>query len=125
MQNDDRTNPARPATEHLAHVDGFVDLPVPTAWPMVLALGATLLIMGMMTHWVISLLGALLMVRSSVGWFFEVLPHELHMLKSLRFQLLALRDPSCRSGRSIASFCRLKHSVLQRASRVALLVELQ
>jgi hypothetical protein len=90
MQNDDRTNPARPATEHLAHVDGFVDLPVPTAWPMVLALGATLLIMGMMTHWVISLLGALLMVRSSVGWFFEVLPHEQHMLVPTKTEVVTI-----------------------------------
>ena len=40
-----------------------VQLPAPTAWPMVLALGISLMIAGMVTHWVISLLGRLLMLR--------------------------------------------------------------
>jgi hypothetical protein len=44
----------------------------------VLALGITLTIAGMVTHWVISLLGVVLALRSTVGWFFEVLPHEHH-----------------------------------------------
>lgn len=55
-----------------------VVLPVPTPWPMVLALGISLMITGMVTHWTISVLGVLLSVRSAVGWFFEVLPHEHH-----------------------------------------------
>jgi hypothetical protein len=58
--------------------DDEVVLPVPTAWPMVLALGISLTIAGMVTHWVISLLGVVLALRSTVGWFFEVLPHERH-----------------------------------------------
>jgi len=58
--------------------DDEVVLPVPTAWPMVLALGVSLLIAGMVTHWVISLLGAVLALRSTIGWFFEVLPREHH-----------------------------------------------
>jgi hypothetical protein len=61
----------------MQHDDGSV-LPVPTAWPMVLALGIALTIAGMVTHWVISLLGVVLALRSTVGWFFEVLPHEHH-----------------------------------------------
>ena len=63
-------------------VDGVdldsVVLPVPTPWPMVLGLGIALVIAGMVTHWVISLLGAVLAVRAATGWFFEVLPHEHH-----------------------------------------------
>jgi hypothetical protein len=55
-----------------------IQLPSPTAWPMVLALGAALVIMGMVTHWAVSVLGAVLLVRSAAGWFFEVLPHERH-----------------------------------------------
>ena len=58
--------------------DDEVVLPVPTAWPMVLALGVSLLIAGMVTHWVVSLLGAVLALRSTIGWFFEVLPREHH-----------------------------------------------
>ena len=61
----------------MQHNDDVV-LPVPTAWPMVLALGVSLTIAGMVTHWVISLLGVVLVLRSAVGWFFEVLPHEHH-----------------------------------------------
>jgi hypothetical protein len=45
---------------------------------MVLALGVSLAIAGMVTHWVVSLLGVVLVLRSVVGWFFEVLPHEHH-----------------------------------------------
>ncbi|MGA9668110.1 MAG: cytochrome c oxidase subunit 4 [Terracidiphilus sp.] len=62
----------------MMHDDDGILLPVPTAWPVVLALGIALMIAGMVTHWVISLLGVVLAVRSAVGWFFEVLPHEHH-----------------------------------------------
>jgi hypothetical protein len=58
--------------------DDEVVLPVSTAWPMVLALGVSLMIAGMVTHWVVSLLGAVLALRSTIGWFFEVLPREHH-----------------------------------------------
>jgi hypothetical protein len=58
--------------------DDEVVLPVSTAWPMVLALGVSLMIAGMVTHWVVSLLGAVLALCSTIGWFFEVLPREHH-----------------------------------------------
>ena len=74
MQEDYLTN----QSNHASLVDTVV-LPTPTAWPMVLALGLALLITGMVTHWVISLLGLILTLRSIVGWFFEVLPHEHHI----------------------------------------------
>jgi len=80
MQHDESINPAGHGTAHARQAGGpdSVVLPAPTAWPMVLALGITLVIAGMVTHWVISLLGLLLLLRSIVGWFFEVLPHEHH-----------------------------------------------
>jgi hypothetical protein len=64
----------------IPHIAGFeeVVLPVPTAWPMVLALGVSLVVTGMVTHWSVSALGVVLVLRSSIGWFFEVLPHERH-----------------------------------------------
>jgi hypothetical protein len=55
-----------------------VRLPASTAWPMVLALGLTLVIAGMVTNAAISLLGLLLAVGASVGWFRQVLPAEHH-----------------------------------------------
>jgi len=60
------------------HAAEDVVLPVPTAWPMVLALGVSLVVTGMVTHWTVSALGVVLVLRSAVGWFFEVLPHEHH-----------------------------------------------
>jgi len=53
-----------------------VDLPAPTAWPMVLAFGVTLLFAGLVTNFAVSAVGAVLLVTASVGWFREVLPHE-------------------------------------------------
>ena len=67
-----------------------VVLPVPTVWPMVLALGISLMIAGMVTHWVISLLGVVLSLRSAVGWFFEVLPHEHHVLVTVRAEAITI-----------------------------------
>jgi hypothetical protein len=55
-----------------------LDLPAPTAWPIVLAFGITLLFAGLVTSVSISVLGAVLSVAGAVGWFLEVLPHEAH-----------------------------------------------
>jgi hypothetical protein len=55
-----------------------VELPAPTAWPIVLAFGATLLFAGLLTTVDLSIVGAVLLVISSVGWFRDVLPHERH-----------------------------------------------
>ena len=46
-----------------------VELPASTVWPMVLALGVSLIIAGMVTNAAISVLGLLLTVRAGVGWF--------------------------------------------------------
>lgn len=55
-----------------------VKLPAPTVWPMVLALGLSLVIAGMVTTAAISLLGLVLTLVASVGWFLQVLPVEQH-----------------------------------------------
>jgi hypothetical protein len=46
-----------------------VHLPTPTAWPLVLALGLTFALAGLVTNWGISVLGAVLIVAGCVGWF--------------------------------------------------------
>jgi hypothetical protein len=38
------------------------------------------MIAGMVTHWVISVLGGVLAIRAAFGWFHEVLPHEHHAM---------------------------------------------
>jgi hypothetical protein len=55
-----------------------IELPAPTAWPIVLALGFTLLCAGLLTSASVSVLGAVLTVVGCVGWFREVFPHEHH-----------------------------------------------
>jgi hypothetical protein len=58
--------------------EGFVQLPTPTIWPFVFALGVSLLIAGMVTHWAVSVLGACLSLSGIVGWFRQIFPHEAH-----------------------------------------------
>ncbi|HEU5351523.1 MAG TPA: hypothetical protein VFU55_07985 [Terracidiphilus sp.] len=56
----------------------LVHMPLPTAWPIVLALGLTLVVTGMVTSAYVSILGAVMALAASVGWFSNVLPHEAH-----------------------------------------------
>lgn len=63
-----------------------VQLPASTAWPVVLSLGIALICTGLVTNIVIGLLGLLLAVCGSVGWFFQVLPHEKHIAVPVRFE---------------------------------------
>jgi len=53
-----------------------VDLPRPTAWPMVMAFGITLLFAGFVTSLAVTAVGSVLLLAGAVGWFREVLPHE-------------------------------------------------
>ena len=53
-----------------------IEVPAPTAWPFLLALGVALLFAGLVTSMSVSCLGALLSLAGSVGWFREVLPRE-------------------------------------------------
>lgn len=53
-----------------------VELPAPTAWPIVLAFGFMLVFAGLVTSASVSILGGLLFIAGAVGWFRNVLPHE-------------------------------------------------
>jgi hypothetical protein len=53
-----------------------IESPAPTAWPLAMALGFTLMVAGLLTNESVSLLGVILAVASCVGWFKEVLPQE-------------------------------------------------
>src|ERR1700684_3294590 len=55
-----------------------IEMPAPTAWPIILAFGLTLVFAGFVTSSSVSLLGAILAMSGVVGWFREVLPHEKH-----------------------------------------------
>ena len=55
-----------------------IELPAPTAWPIILAFGLTLVFAGLVTSASVSILGAVFTIVGCVGWFREVLPHEKH-----------------------------------------------
>jgi hypothetical protein len=55
-----------------------IEVPAPTAWPIVLAFGLTLVSAGFVTATSISFLGGVLAIVGAVGWFREVLPVESH-----------------------------------------------
>jgi hypothetical protein len=55
-----------------------IEMPAPTAWPLVLAFGFTLIAAGMVTAASVSILGAILTLAGAVGWFRQVLPVESH-----------------------------------------------
>jgi hypothetical protein len=53
-----------------------LEVPAPTAWPFVLAVGCTLMFAGLVTYVPVTVLGAVLAAAACVGWFGEVFPHE-------------------------------------------------
>ena len=66
-------------TEQLSespHAPREIEVPAPTAWPFILAFGASLLFAGLVTSMSVSILGAALALAGCVGWFREVFPHE-------------------------------------------------
>jgi hypothetical protein len=67
--------PAVPIVES-ARTRDDIEVPAPTAWPLVLALGSTLMFAGLLTSVSVTLLGGILAVAGCAGWFRQVVPHE-------------------------------------------------
>jgi hypothetical protein len=65
---------ANPSGQH----GDTIHLPAPTAWPIVLAFGIALILAGLVTSPIISILGGVLTIFGCIGWFRQVLPHEAH-----------------------------------------------
>jgi len=53
-----------------------IEVPAPTAWPVVLAVGFTLMFAGLLLSASMTVLGAVLALAGCVGWFREVFPHD-------------------------------------------------
>jgi hypothetical protein len=66
--------------------DEVVQLPAPTAFPIVLALGLTFAFAGLVTNVGISVLGGVLIVAGCVGWFRQVWPHAHHIAVPVKVQ---------------------------------------
>ncbi len=75
--------------EHESISEEVVQLPAPTAWPLVLALGLTFTFAGLVTNVGISMLGGVLIVAGVVGWFGQVWPHAQHVAVPVKVQKYA------------------------------------
>ena len=53
-----------------------IEVPAPTAWPLVLAVGFMFIFAGLLTSVSVSVLGVVLAFAGCVGWFREVFPRE-------------------------------------------------
>src|SRR4030095_819313 len=53
-----------------------IEAPAPTAWPLVLAFGLSLMCAGLLTSVSVSILGVVLSVAGCVGWSREVCPRQ-------------------------------------------------
>jgi len=87
-----------------------VELPAPTAWPIVLAFGVMLVAAGMVTNAAVSVLGAILAVCGYVGWFRDVLPRE----KMESVPVGAIPQPASTSRRQVERV-EFMHRDLHRA----------
>lgn len=56
-----------------------VEMPKSTVWPLVLSLGVTMLMAGIITHWLLSLVGAVLLVLGLRGWIAQMMPGVGHV----------------------------------------------
>jgi hypothetical protein len=61
-----------------------IEMPAPTAWPMALALGITLVFGGLVTNAIVSGVGVVLTLVAGVGWWREVLPEPKRELVLVR-----------------------------------------
>ena len=103
--------------------DGYppesVELPAPTAWPMVVALGITLAFAGMITHEAVSVVGIALGLFGGIGWYREVLPEQ-------QLERIALRPAELRAGEVLRPPAAVEHFRIGEAGhRVRLPVEIQ
>lgn len=68
---------ANASSEHGRHSGPTeMEVPAPTAWPLILAFGFTLLFAGLLTNISVTVLGAVLTLAGCIGWFREVFPYE-------------------------------------------------
>lgn len=80
-------------TEAPEAIPGTIKLPAPTAWPIVFAFGITLLLAGLLTSPSVSILGAILAVTGCIGWFQDVLPHEMEETVEVKAEVSVITTP--------------------------------
>jgi hypothetical protein len=96
-----------------------IEMPAATVWPMVAALGVTMLAAGLVTHVMVSAVGLLLGVVAAIGWWRDVLPQE-------RVESIPLPPPAQRVSPVLPSRTTVEHLTIGEAGhRVRVPVEVQ
>ncbi|HEY3936386.1 MAG TPA: hypothetical protein VGL97_03100 [Bryobacteraceae bacterium] len=67
--------------------ESHIEMPAPTFWPMVFAFGIALLLAGMVTNFVVSIVGLIIAGRAAVGWWHDVIPKESHEEMAIDLEL--------------------------------------
>ncbi len=67
------------SSDHDNHDPNSIELPTPTAWPIVAAFGLSLIFFGMVTNLIITVVGVLVGLMGAIGWFKDVFPHPQHV----------------------------------------------
>jgi hypothetical protein len=80
-------------------IENGIELPAPTAWPLVLAWGISLLGAGYLMHPMLAIVGAAAVLLGAAGWFREVLPVEREEVVPVEEQPVV--TPSARGVRSL------------------------
>jgi len=86
-------------------------MPAPTAWPITLAFGFTLLVAGLITSLSILILGAILLVAGCIGWFLDVFPHEKHIEVPIEKEIVPITT-TCREVERIDIAPQLPRALL-------------
>src|SRR5439155_25315234 len=108
-----------PAHDERAQPPERIDLPAPTAWPMVVALGITLAFAGLVTHAAVSVVGIALALIGAVGWWREVLPED-------RMEPITLRPMELRARAIVPSSTVVERSSIgEGGHRIRVPVEVQ
>ena len=71
-----------------------LELPAPTPWPLVLALGVCCIFVGLMSSSWVTIAGVLILLVSAVGWWREVLPSEHHEIVAVEGEPTPLAVPA-------------------------------
>lgn len=75
-------------------------VPAPTAWPLLAALGITLIFGGLVMHPAVTMVGVAVFLRSAVGWWLESLPEQKEQVVEID-ALDRTLAPVARSSRSV------------------------
>jgi hypothetical protein len=77
-----------------------IDLPTPTAWPIITAFSITLLLAGLVTNFAVSVVGFICGIFGAIGWFRDVFPHPKHEPVTVR-PLAERAAPIATSNRTV------------------------